>query len=55
MAEEPAKFLAIAANVLPKDVNVNHEATDGSNRPKRSSSLVRAAPPPNDGKASRRF
>jgi hypothetical protein len=28
MAEEPAKFLAIAANVLPKDVNVRHEATD---------------------------
>jgi hypothetical protein len=28
MAEEPAKFLAIAANVLPKDVNVKHEATD---------------------------
>ena len=28
MAEEPAKFLAVAANVLPKDVNVKHEATD---------------------------
>jgi hypothetical protein len=28
MAEEPAKFLAIAANVLPKDVSVKHEATD---------------------------
>jgi hypothetical protein len=28
MAEEPAKFLAIAANVLPKDVNIKHESTD---------------------------
>ena len=28
MAEEPAKFLDIAANFLPKDVNVKHEATD---------------------------
>ena len=28
MAEEPAKFLAVAANVLPKDLNVRHEATD---------------------------
>jgi hypothetical protein len=28
MAEEPAKFLAIAASVLPKDVSVKHEATD---------------------------
>ena len=28
MAEEPAKFLAIAANVLPKDVNVKHGSTD---------------------------
>ena len=28
MAEEPEKFLAVAANGLPKDVNVKHEATD---------------------------
>jgi hypothetical protein len=28
MQEEPAKFLAIAANVLPKEVSVKHEATD---------------------------
>jgi hypothetical protein len=28
MAEEPAKFLAIAANVLPKDVNVKHDANE---------------------------
>jgi hypothetical protein len=28
MAEEPAKFLAVAANVLPKDLNVKHESTD---------------------------
>ena len=28
MTEEPAKFLAVAANVLPKDVNVKHEAAD---------------------------
>src|SRR5688500_17668500 len=28
MRDEPAKFLAVAANVLPKDVNVKHEATD---------------------------
>jgi hypothetical protein len=28
MAEESATFLAIAANVLPKDLSVKHEATD---------------------------
>ena len=27
-AEEPAKYLAACVNVLPKDVNVRHEATD---------------------------
>jgi hypothetical protein len=27
-SEEPAKYLAACVNVLPKDVNVKHEATD---------------------------
>jgi hypothetical protein len=27
-SEEPAKYLAACVNVLPKDVNIKHEATD---------------------------
>jgi hypothetical protein len=28
LAADPAKFISVAAQVLPKDVNVKHEATD---------------------------